>query len=126
MANVSTVSGTGICKKCGTQKTTINDAPPICLNCDMPENKPSGLVVRVKDPGHTAMLDIEAGKQVRMEEKVQNISHITVNFSLDELDTDNIVEVTYKKICDALDEMPFTCMKDAKRVMKIQEKLEAK
>lgn len=129
MANISTISGTGVCKKCGTQKTTVNDNPPICLNCDMPENKPSGLVVRVNDPGHAAMLDIEAGKKFSNTEQVKpndNADYIYLKLTLDELETEGLQDLVVSRIIEALDELPCPKMKDAKRIMKIQDKLEAK
>ena len=130
-----TIAGTGSCRKCGLQKTSVNKGDPICLNCDMPENKPSGLVVNVKDPGHDTMMAIEAGKKIsspiQTTQKIvsSDLKGISIAFSLEELEIEDIqelVDLVSQKICNALDEMPFTCMKDAKRVMKIQELLEAK
>lgn len=126
-------SGMGYCKLCRQELLDVNGIKT-CVECKGKENQPSGLVNAIKDPGHTVLttmlkkqgVEVEIGDVKKVELKKE--SNIGIAFTLEELtnlNNDSIKSLAFKRICESLDEMPFSTMKDAKMVMKIQEKLES-
>jgi len=51
---MSNYIGLGLCKKCGQDKIDVNGEIR-CLVCEAEYNKPSGLVVKIDDPGEEKM-----------------------------------------------------------------------
>jgi len=146
---IELLSGSGICQKCGNIKVQMGDGIARCLDHDVVDNPPSGKVVTVADPGDAEMMKVLKESGVRIEKgdstnapktagkaapvatikKVQSSElpksdGLSVGVSLEELEAGGFVATVMQKVYDALDEMSFTTMKDAKRVMKVQEKIE--
>ena len=134
-----TVSGTGNCTKCGGLRVQMGDGVARCLLHEVPENPPSGKVVSVKDPGHSGMIDILQKSGVKgvlvRQDPVENVkavplaatissNSVALEIDLDLLEEGGFVHAIMTRVSEALDGMPFSTMREAKRVMKIQEKIE--
>jgi uncharacterized Zn finger protein (UPF0148 family) len=74
--------GLGSCKKCGKDKIDV-DGEIRCLSCEATPNPPSGLVVKVDDPGEERMRQVLASsgvaipKAVRSERVVETIREVS-------------------------------------------------
>ncbi len=139
MTEMKILSGMGFCKICKQELIDVNGVK-CCLDCKGENNPSSGLVNAIKDPGHDVTQDllrrngIETADNKNSEQKsdtksitpIIGANEVSVTVSLEELEAMDIKDLVFKRLNEALDELPCPRMKDAKRIMKIQEKLEVK
>lgn len=95
--------GLGDCAKCGKAKIDVHGEIR-CLSCEAEQNPPSGLVVKVDDPGEEKMRQVLAAsgvvipKAVKQLESVQQTIKVAVPVSFEE---------RIQQVCEILKTLPM-------------------